>query len=573
MFCLNRKYRRTFPHHTQRARVHLRRVLQVEALEVRRLLATWSGDIPNGTVWSNTEVQRIVGNVRVPAGATLAIEPGTIVKVNEFAGFSINVEGTLLADGTPSQPIVFTSLRDDTGLDGILNTADDQDTNGNGPSNGNNGDWNRIEFKLGSTGNILDNIHVRFAGAESAGAVVVDGAGLALTNSVIRNSATSGVRLQTSDSTLTTNTFQNNSTAAISMDLASNPAISGVTVTNNGANALVLDAGTLVGNGFWNDPDIVYRLTGDVTVPAGSTLTVGAGQIVKFRTFAGDDLYVDGTLIADGTSSQPIIFTSDRDDSAGGDTNNNAASNGNNGDWSSIQLNATSTANLLNHADLRFGGGGRAASVVADGGSLTVTKSIVRNSSSHAIVAQINATANLSNNVIVRNSDTAIRAESGSIVTVVNNTLDGNFRGVAADGAATQLTLTNNLITNHTGSGVFRSNGAAIATRFNDVFNPNRLNYDGLTDQTGQNGNRAVDPKYFNATNSQFNLRAGSPAIDSATSIGAPATDFFGNPRYDDPNLLNQGAGTVPFFDRGAIERQDVSISDVDLAVIAVRRR
>lgn len=34
--------------------------------------------------------------------------------------------------------------------------------------------------------------------------------------------------------------------------------------------------------------------------------------------------------------------------------------------------------------------------------------------------------------------------------------------------------------------------------------------------------------------------------------------------------MLNLGAGAVPFFDRGAIERQEVSNSDVDLATIAV---
>ncbi|HUP81672.1 MAG TPA: hypothetical protein VM260_24180, partial [Pirellula sp.] len=246
-----------------------------ELLEDRRVLANWSGDIPNGTIWSNTEIQRIVGTVRVPAGSTLTILPGTIVKTNVFAGFSINVEGTLIADGTSAQSIVFTSLRDDTGLDGLLDTGDDQDTNADGPSNGGNGDWNRIEFKSGSTGNILDYVQVRFGGAGSLGAVTVDTAPLTLTNSLIRNSSSSGARIQTSNPMLTSITFQNNSVAAISLDLASNPAISGVVLTNNVVNALTLDGGTLVGNGFWNDPDIVYRLTGDVTVPLGSTLTVG----------------------------------------------------------------------------------------------------------------------------------------------------------------------------------------------------------------------------------------------------------------------------------------------------------
>jgi hypothetical protein len=44
-----------------------------------------------------------------------------------------------------------------------------------------------------------------------------------------------------------------------------NPAISGVTATNNAVNGLLLDGGTLPGDAFWNDPDIVYALSNSVT--------------------------------------------------------------------------------------------------------------------------------------------------------------------------------------------------------------------------------------------------------------------------------------------------------------------
>src|SRR3989442_4870606 len=121
---------------------------------------------------------------------------------------------------------------------------------------------------------------MRFAGGGRAAAVIDDGAALTLTNSVVRNSGSAGLRIQTSNPTLTGNTFQDSFGAAISMDLASDPTIRGVSVSNNGVNGLALDSGILSGDRRWDDPDIVYRLSRDVTVAAGATLILAPGPIV-----------------------------------------------------------------------------------------------------------------------------------------------------------------------------------------------------------------------------------------------------------------------------------------------------
>ena len=247
---------------------------------------------------------------------------------------------------------------------------------------------------------------------------------MTLTNSIVRNSSSSGVRLQTSNSTLTSNTFANNSVAAISMDLASNPTIVGVTATNNGTNALALDAGTMVGNGFWDDPDIVYRLSGDITVTAGKTLTVGAGQIVKFRVGQADDLLVDGTLTANGTPALPIIFTSDRDDSAGGDTNNNGLTDGNNGDWNAINLRTGSSGHLLDNVQVRFGGSGNPAELVA-AVPMTLTNSLVRNSSTSGVRLQT-SNSTLIANTFTNNLGAAISMDLASNPAISGVTVNNN---------------------------------------------------------------------------------------------------------------------------------------------------
>ncbi len=69
-----------------------------------------------------------------------------------------------------------------------------------------------------------------------------------------------------------------------------------------------------------------YVLTCTVNILSGSTLTIEPGAVIKAFTEningAVFGLQVAGTLSAIGTDLQPIVFTSLRDDTYGGDTNN-----------------------------------------------------------------------------------------------------------------------------------------------------------------------------------------------------------------------------------------------------------
>ncbi len=70
-------------------------------------------------------------------------------------------------------------------------------------------------------------------------------------------------------------------------------------------------SGTLTANEEWCASDSNHLLTGDVTVPAGITLTVEAGSVVQGDRYV--ELRVEGHLEALGTASQPITFTSSAD--------------------------------------------------------------------------------------------------------------------------------------------------------------------------------------------------------------------------------------------------------------------
>jgi parallel beta-helix repeat protein len=67
-----------------------------------------------------------------------------------------------------------------------------------------------------------------------------------------------------------------------------------------------------------------------------------------------------------------------------------------------------------------------------------------------------------------------------------------------------------------------------------------------------------ANPRFANASAWNFQLTAGSPAIDSADSAatGEQANDVVGHPRVDDPSTPNTGSGPRRYDDRGAYEYQ-----------------
>ncbi len=76
-----------------------------------------TGEIADGTVWTNENIYQLNQKVVVPAGATLTINPGTIIKGSSGTGslasaLIIARGGTLNANGTASEPIIFTSTQD-----------------------------------------------------------------------------------------------------------------------------------------------------------------------------------------------------------------------------------------------------------------------------------------------------------------------------------------------------------------------------------------------------------------------------------------------------------------------------
>ena len=104
-----------------------------------------------------------------------------------------------------------------------------------------------------------------------------------------------------------------------------------------GQNAIFLDKVLLVGNVTWNKT-LPYVILGGILVDSGATLTVQGGTRIYLH--ANAPFLVDGTLVANGTKQDSIIFNGDRLDA---DYKDLPAS------WPGIFFRESSSNNFLKH--------------------------------------------------------------------------------------------------------------------------------------------------------------------------------------------------------------------------------
>lgn len=110
-----------------------------------------------------------------------------------------------------------------------------------------------------------------------------------------------------------------------------------------GQNAIFLKNQIIRGNVTWTK-DLPYVILGGIQVDTGSTLKIEAGT--KIYLHADAPFLVDGTLIANGTKEEPVIFTGDRLDE---DYKDLPAS------WPGIYFRNTSENNSMVHAIIKNG--------------------------------------------------------------------------------------------------------------------------------------------------------------------------------------------------------------------------
>ena len=411
-----------------------------------------TANVTSTTAWTANNVYVVQNSITVNSGATLTIASGTVVKV-ETSSTLLTVDGNLQANGasTPSGTVIFTAYKDDTG----------GDTNGDGTSTfPQTGDWDGIEF-VGGSSSTLNYTVVRYAGNSTGNVdsdLYVTGGNLAVVHSTIASSSNEGIKTSGGKITLTSSTVSNNSQygicesastgtlSVVTSNFSNNAAgtgdidlskgisftPSGDTASGSSTEGWLLTTNPLTANETIQQ-DLPYVLSGQLTVNAGTTLTVNPGAIIKFlgvATFLDDK----GNLNAQGTSANPIYFTS-INDNIGGNTSGSSTLPSR-GDWGTIEIEAGATSTISN-AIVRYGGSTQGTSgdalIYQIGGTLTISNTTIASSSNHGLHLATQGHVTISSSTISNNAGYGVYADRPlGFLTLATDTFATNSN---ADGA------------------------------------------------------------------------------------------------------------------------------------------
>mgnify|MGYP005839448909 FL=1 len=182
--------------------------------------------------------------------------------------------------------------------------------------------------------------------------------------------------------------------------------------------------GRLSNDTKWNSD--IFRITCPLTIDAGVTLTIESNTVLQF--LPNSSLHVYGSLIVEGSDTEPVIFTANTSPPYPGFWESSLQSPG---DWDAIYFYPGSHG-IIENAIIEYGGTNAYGNIHVFGGDITIQKSVIRFSSKSALFS--NGWVSLLDNHFTNNAREAVRLEitqgSSAPVKIQGNKGKGNGKDI-----------------------------------------------------------------------------------------------------------------------------------------------
>lgn len=478
----------------------------------------------NQTWFGDTIPYVISGTLSVPAGYTLTIATSSVLKFNSG---TVSISGTLKVASATTTPVYFTSYTDDVLNDTNNNQASTTPAPGNwqniGINSGGVAEFNGAVIRYaGYNGNpavanygTFNFLNSTIASSSYQGISTAGGSRSLVSTSTIQSNGSYGIWEQGGYATVTASTIKNHSTYGFvannnyGIDLTmSGNTFSGNTqgagllnlsyapvfkhwdnvATGNGRNGFIV-YGTIQGDQTW-DQDIPYIASstlGNIIIPSGKTLTIGASAIVKFDGVS-TGMYVTGTL----NTSMSSLLTSVKDD-AYGDTNNDGTTTmPTAGDWESISF-LSGSVGLLTQSYIFYGGSNSSSGMISNsGGTISVDKAFVEYSKYRGLY------------------------NSAGTLTATGAYIHANDVGLYLSGGTINIVNNSNRFSSSTSYGIYNSTGTSLNAEMNFwVPHPSATTTTGAYHSTlNPSGNGDAVSNNVDFTPWKINFLFGSDAVD-----------------------------------------------------------
>ena|GEM_PF-949734 len=423
-----------------------------------------SGAVNHSETWNNAGSRvRFSAAVTVAAAATLSITKGVFM-----TNPTLRIKGTLLAEGSTEEPVVFTGAKEAEA-----------------------GEWSSITFESGSGESVLNHIEVAYGGGvgslnpqgtivseksspkilnstfrhnKAASILITEGGAPEIANSTFTDCASSGKAISYSASSGQTGevNIHGNSIARCATGISVSTTLSSVTGKTLGANTITESSekalsfegyevpGDITGNTLsankenviwvrggvnhseaWNNGGSRVRFSGAVTVAAAATLLITKGVFITNPNFV-----VKGTMKAEGTAEEPVVFTGAKEAEAG--------------EWPSITFEPGSGESVLNHVEVAYGGGvgtfNPQGTIVSQGSSPKIINSTLLHNKAASILITEGGAPEIGNDAITEcaSSGQAISYSAGTgkkgEVNIHNNSILRCATGINVDTRLSSVT-------------------------------------------------------------------------------------------------------------------------------------